>query len=37
MPWTLDRYPPAMQRLLPAVRSKASEIANAREQRRRDA
>jgi uncharacterized protein YdaT len=37
MPWTLDRYPPVMQRLLPAVRSKAIEIANAPEQRRRDA
>jgi uncharacterized protein YdaT len=29
MPWTLERYPPAMQRLPLAVRLKAIEIANA--------
>lgn len=29
MPWTLERYPPAMQRLPPEVRAKAIEIANA--------
>ena len=29
MPWTLDRYPPAMQRLPPEVLVKAIEIANA--------
>jgi uncharacterized protein YdaT len=29
MPWTLDRYPPAMQGLPPPVRAKAIEIANA--------
>ena len=29
MPWTPDRYPPAMQRLPLAVRLKAIEIANA--------
>jgi len=29
MPWTLERYPPAMQHLAPAVRLKAIEIANA--------
>jgi uncharacterized protein YdaT len=29
MPWTLDRYPPAMQRLPWEVRAKAIEIANA--------
>jgi uncharacterized protein YdaT len=29
MPWTLDRYPPAMRRLPPRVRAKAIEIANA--------
>jgi uncharacterized protein YdaT len=29
MPWTLDRYPPAMTRLPEAVREKAIEIANA--------
>jgi uncharacterized protein YdaT len=34
MPWTLDRFPLAMQRLLPAVRIKAIQIAFARGQRR---
>ena len=29
MPWTLDRYPPAMRHLPPLVRAKAVEIANA--------
>lgn len=29
MPWTADRYPPAMRRLHPLVRLKAVEIANA--------
>jgi uncharacterized protein YdaT len=29
MPWTLERYPPAMQRLPLAIRAKAIEIANA--------
>jgi uncharacterized protein YdaT len=29
MPWTLERYPPAMQRLPPQIRVKAIEIANA--------
>jgi uncharacterized protein YdaT len=29
MPWTLARYPAAMQRLPAAVRDKAVEIANA--------
>jgi uncharacterized protein YdaT len=29
MPWTLERYPPAMRRLPPTVRAKAIEIANA--------
>jgi len=29
MPWTAERYPPAMDRLPPAVRLKAIEIANA--------
>jgi len=29
MPWTLERYPPAMQHVAPAVRLKAIEIANA--------
>lgn len=29
MPWTPDRYPPAMQHLTPIVRAKAIEIANA--------
>jgi hypothetical protein len=29
MPWTFERYPPAMQRLPPEVRGKAIEIANA--------
>ena len=29
MPWTPDRYPPAMQRLPAVVRLKAIEIANA--------
>jgi uncharacterized protein YdaT len=29
MPWTLDRYPPAMRRLPLAVRAKAIAIANA--------
>jgi uncharacterized protein YdaT len=29
MPWTLERYPPAMRRLPPLVRAKAIEIANA--------
>ena len=29
MPWTPERYPPAMQRLPPLVRLKAIEIANA--------
>lgn len=29
MPWTLQRYPPAMQHLPPEVRLKAIEIANA--------
>jgi uncharacterized protein YdaT len=32
MPWTRDRFPLAMQRLLPAVRIKAIETAFAREQ-----
>lgn len=29
MPWTAERYPPAMRHLPPAVRLKAIEIANA--------
>ena len=29
MPWTADRYPPAMNHLPPNVRLKAVEIANA--------
>jgi uncharacterized protein YdaT len=29
MPWTMERYPPAMRWLPPAVRAKAIEIANA--------
>ena len=29
MPWNEDYYPPAMEHLAPAVRSKAIEIANA--------
>lgn len=29
MPWTHDRFPPAMRRLPPEVRLKAIEIANA--------
>ena len=29
MPWTPERYPPAMRRLPPPVRLKAIEIANA--------
>lgn len=29
MPWTVDRYPPAMRHLAPLVRAKAVEIANA--------
>ena len=29
MPWTMQRYPPAMQHLPDAVREKAIEIANA--------
>ena len=29
MPWTPDRYPPAMRRLSPLVRLKAVDIANA--------
>ena len=29
MPWTQDRFPPAMRRLPPDVRLKAIEIANA--------
>jgi uncharacterized protein YdaT len=29
MPWTLERYPPAMRWLPPVVRAKAIEIANA--------
>lgn len=29
MPWSRDRYPPAMMRLPPAVRDKAIAIANA--------
>jgi len=29
MPWTPSRYPPSMQHLLPPVRRKAVEIANA--------
>lgn len=29
MPWTADRYPPAMRHLPPDVRLKAIEIANA--------
>jgi uncharacterized protein YdaT len=29
MPWTAQRYPPAMQHLPPEVRLKAIEIANA--------
>ncbi|BEP38274.1 hypothetical protein GmRootV59_56450 (plasmid) [Variovorax sp. V59] len=29
MPWTDERYPPAMRRLPPRVRQKAVEIANA--------
>ncbi len=29
MPWTLERYPPAMKWLVPEVRAKAIEIANA--------
>jgi len=36
MPWTLDRYPPAMQRLAPEIRSKAIEIANAMLEEGRD-
>ena len=29
MPWTIDRYPPAMSRLHMDVRQKAIQIANA--------
>lgn len=29
MPWTTERYPPAMGKLPPRVRDKAIEIANA--------
>jgi uncharacterized protein YdaT len=29
MPWTLERYPPAMEHLPERVREKAIEIANA--------
>ena len=29
MPWTPERFPPAMAQLAPAVRDKAIEIANA--------
>jgi len=29
MPWSADRYPPAMHGLSPVVRAKAVEIANA--------
>jgi uncharacterized protein YdaT len=29
MPWTEQRYPPAMQSLAPPVRAKAIDIANA--------
>jgi uncharacterized protein YdaT len=29
MPWTPDRYPPAMAHLPPWIRAKAIEIANA--------
>ncbi|WP_093167724.1 hypothetical protein [Variovorax sp. YR216] len=29
MPWTFDRFPPAMTHLTPSVRAKAIEIANA--------
>lgn len=29
MPWTKERYPPAMRWLPPAARAKAIEIANA--------
>jgi uncharacterized protein YdaT len=29
MPWTEERYPPAMAHLSPLVRTKAIEIANA--------
>lgn len=29
MPWTPERYPPAMRELPPSVRQKAIEIANA--------
>ncbi|SCK28211.1 Uncharacterized protein conserved in bacteria [Variovorax sp. HW608] len=29
MPWTTDRFPPAMAALSPAARAKAIEIANA--------
>lgn len=29
MPWTMHRFPPAMQQLPDAVREKAIEIANA--------
>ena len=29
MPWTPSRYPPSMRHLLPPVRRKAVEIANA--------
>lgn len=29
MPWSPERYPPAMQHLPPEVRAKAVEIANA--------
>ena len=29
MPWSFERYPPAMRGLPPAVRLKAIEIANA--------
>ena len=29
MPWSTDRYPPAIQHLAPIVRQKAIEIANA--------
>jgi hypothetical protein len=36
MPWTLDRYPPAMRRLTPEIRSKAIEIANAMLEEGRD-
>jgi len=29
MPWSEERYPPAMEHLAPIVRAKAIEIANA--------